>query len=376
MKYQRTIFPLLVTLLVVQVVSLNPSIPVPHYEQGGFVENVKSKSIEFRQRIEQTLFSAKSTRQYESIIFTGDVMLGRNVEVLMRREGNEYPFKGISLSSLAPNAAVVGNFESAMSIPHIPTPALQMKFSVDDVFLSTVEQAGFTHFSQANNHALDYGESGFLTTNESLKRRGIVPFGQGNVLNEASISYLESDGKVVAIIGLNTTARIPSREEVTSVFTKAAQHSQMQIAYIHWGTEYELVHSRSQELFAKELVKAGADLVIGHHPHVVQDIAIVDGVVVCYSLGNFVFDQYFSKEVQEGLVLSLTLDSDPRLLLIPVSSVETKSQPTFMKNEEHIAFLDDLAIRSDKTLFDHIKVGVIPLRTSVATSTKMAMIVQ
>lgn len=376
MKHPRPLLILLLLILSTQIVSLNPTIPLPSMERGTFVENIKRESIELKKRVEETLFSAKQTKTFSSMVFVGDVMLGRNVEVLMKRESNEYPFDGLALSTLAPNPAIVGNFESSMASPHVPTESLQMRFSVDQMFLPALAAAGYTHVSQANNHSYDYGPGGFNNAKTALLEQGITSFGHGFEIGDDSISYVESETGTVALVGINASAAIPRTQELRAVLNEATTHSTLQIVYIHWGTEYDTSHSRAQELLAKELVAAGADLIVGHHPHVVQDIAIVDGAVVFYSLGNYIFDQYFSTEVQTGLVLTLSLDETPVVMLVPVSSQSQLSKPVLMSPQLHGQFLDSLAERSDEALKDNIKKGIIPLGLGVATSTKMAMMVR
>ena len=376
MKQTKALFLLLLATLCVQIVTLEPTLSFPYIARGALVENIKRESVELRQRVEETIFSAQEIKTYDSLVLVGDVMLARNVEVLMRRETASYPFEGLTLTTLAPNSAIVGNFESAMATPHIMTKALQMKFSVDETFLPALKAAGFTHMSQANNHSFDYDTKGFAYTGRALDRQSIAAFGNSSEITKSSITYVDSDFGTVALVGINASAHIPRPQEFAAVLDEASKYSSMQIVYIHWGTEYETMHSIAQELLAKELVAAGADLIVGHHPHVVQDVDIIDGVVVFYSLGNYIFDQYFSQEVQEGLVLALSLDETPVVMLVPVSSGAELSKPAPMEPQLHSQFLDSLAERSDPLLQENIKKGVIPLRLGVATSTKMAMMVR
>lgn len=376
MLLQRSLFLSLLLVLFVQIAALDPFFSVPRIEYADFKEKLQGQALHIEKRVHETLFSSAVKRKFSAITFTGDVMLARNVEVLMKREGESYPFAGLSLPSMFPGSAVVGNFESSMSTPHAMTPPLQMRFSTDASLIPALLKAGFTHFSLANNHSFDYGEMGYDETVQNLERSGLAAFGHGRSVGKDTITYLESDEGPIALVGINATAEIPQEQELVSLLAHASQNSVHQIIYIHWGTEYELTHSRAQELLARELVVAGADLIIGHHPHVVQDIAIIDGVVVFYSLGNYIFDQYFSDEVKQGLVVSLLLGNDPQLILTPVSSHEILSQPSHMQQEEQVNFLSSLAERSDTSLKSDIQRGVIPVFRQVATSTKMAMIVR
>ncbi len=376
MKHSRPLLILLILILSVQILSLNPNFSPPNVERGFFAQNIKRESLELKRRVQETLFSAKVTKTYNSLVFVGDVMLGRNVEVLMNREGSGYPFDGLALPSLAPNPAIVGNFEAAMATPHVMTKALQMRFSVNEVFLPALSAAGYTHASQANNHSFDYELEGYVNTKNALSRQGIAPFGHGREINRDSISYIESEAGIVALVGINASASIPRLQEFSEALRVASEQSTMQIVYIHWGNEYDNIHSRAQELLATELIDAGADMIVGHHPHVVQDIDVIDGVVVFYSLGNYIFDQYFSTEVQEGLVLTLSLDETPQVMLVPVTSNAALSKPSLMTPAQHSKFLESLAIRSDEALAQSIIKGIIPLGLGVATSTKMAIMVR
>jgi poly-gamma-glutamate synthesis protein (capsule biosynthesis protein) len=129
--------------------------------------------------------------------------------------------------------------------------------------------------------------------------------------------------------------------------SEAKESSSLVVAYVHWGNEYELTHSSAQREFAQSLATAGVDLLIGHHSHVVQDIAVVEGMPVLYSLGNFIFDQYFSAEVQTGLVVTLSVQEDTFTVgLIPHRQCE-RSVPCLLPDDEERDFLEALAARSD-----------------------------
>ena len=115
-------------------------------------------------------------------------------------------------------------------------------------------------------------------------------------------------------------------------------------------------------------------MIVGHHPHVVQGVDFIEGVPVFYSLGNYVFDQYFSKDVQEGLVISVNnLDEAMEISLLPVTSKTTLSQPQPMKPKDHADFLKKLARKSHPDLEDFITRGLISTDVKIATSSKVAI---
>jgi len=129
---------------------------------------------------------------------------------------------------------------------------------------------------------------------------------------------------------------------------------------VHWGEEYKLINSLAQQGLAHKIIESGADLIIGHHPHVVQNIEKYQGKLIFYSLGNFIFDQYFSPDTQQGLAVGLEIYPD-RLVcrLFPLQI--NLSQPVLMERNKANEFLIQLAKRSDDKLVDEIKGGIIKI---------------
>jgi poly-gamma-glutamate synthesis protein (capsule biosynthesis protein) len=366
-----------VCILVFQVCHLHPHLIVPNFSSGEFRSALIPNTALVPQQLYQAEFSSYNFQKRDAIVFTGDVMLARNVEFLMKKNGFDFPFKRISLPNIAPNPAIVGNFESAIPTTHITTQAMEMNFSVDPLFLPALKDAGFTHVSLANNHSFDYREDGFKNAQIQLQSNSLTTFGSGETVDKNSITYINSQQGRIALIAINASERVPDESSIQNIMAMATQESDAQIVYIHWGTEYERKHSPAQETLAKYLVKAGADLIIGHHPHVVQDVGQIDNVIVFYSLGNFIFDQYFSKEVQEGLVVVLDTNADiPRALLLPVSSLTHPSQPSVMPQNDRSRFLASLAALSDPLLKEALQTGIIDLPHMVASSQKMAIMVR
>jgi len=141
---------------------------------------------------------------------------------------------------------------------------------------------------------------------------------------------------------------------------KSSNPDNFLIVSMHWGEEYKLINSLTQQRLAHKIIEAGADLIIGHHPHVVQNIEKYQGKLIYYSLGNFIFDQYFSPETQQGLAVGLEIYPD-RLVcqLFPLQI--NLSQPVLMERDKAREFLIQLANRSDNRLEDEIKSGIIKI---------------
>ncbi|MDO8471615.1 MAG: CapA family protein, partial [bacterium] len=131
------------------------------------------------------------------------------------------------------------------------------------------------------------------------------------------------------------------REQVRAAITAEKNKGRFVIMFLHWGNEYQTQHSPAQEVMAKEWIAAGAGLIIGSHPHVVQDIQLVDGVLVIYSLGNLVFDQTFSNETQQGLLVGGKVDQQTvQVSLYPLKMVN--AQPSLLFGPERADKLSSL----------------------------------
>lgn len=308
-----------------------------------------------------------------SLVLVGDVMLARKVEYFMNQHGPTYPFT--RLDPFRSDALVVGNFESAMTEVHRPTPFYTFTFRTKPEYAAALRDIGFTHLGLANNHSHDAGEPGYQYTAQSLDAAGFAVFGHPKSLATSSVSVVNVQGFDIALIGIHAVEREPTEEELRVTFEYASSMSEFQVVYVHWGSEYALTHNDFQERLAKRLVASGADLVVGHHPHVVQDVALIEDVLVFYSLGNFIFDQYFSSDVQEGLMLEVS-PSNGRLAvrLKPVVSADMQSAPRPMDDKESEMFLRKLAQRSSYDLRAELEAGSIDVQYVLANGEKITSI--
>lgn len=310
-----------------------------------------------------------------SILFLGDVLLARNVEFLMDIHGPAHLWSDISQYTNT-HQYVVANFESAMAVPHFRTRAYTTQFTTAAGYLEVLSEAGITHVSLANNHTYDFGVAGYINARQQLTRNEIIPFGNPESLSkEESVAFISINNLTVALIAIHAVFKEPSLQEITDTVNAATKNSDMQIAYIHWGEEYVLTHNVFQSSLATDLIAAGIDTIIGHHPHVTQDIQVISGVPVFYSLGNFIFDQYFSADVQQGYMLALT-PSPSRLdfEIIPVTSIKTRSKPELMVGVEKEVFLQKLAGRSVAHQNDNILLGKAIFDFSLASSSQTSII--
>jgi poly-gamma-glutamate synthesis protein (capsule biosynthesis protein) len=310
---------------------------------------------------EPTQLLPSETKSSEEVLFVGDILLARHVEHLMTVKGYEYPYKNLK-KIFGDTPHIIGNFESAILKQHIKTPSFVTTFSVDKKFIPLLKDVGFTHLSLANNHSFDYGAETFLHTEFTLTEAGLVNFGHPQEIGKSSVVNFQSGDYTISILALNKVFVNPNPADVKTLLSQMASTSDYQIAFIHWGEEYELKHNQTQEVFAKLLIDAGIDAIIGHHPHVTQDIQVYNNKPIFYSLGNFIFDQYFSVDVQQGLALKLKLaSSTAEFTLVPISSEGQLSQPYMMGGNELSLFLKNLSRRSDPSLMNNLLLGRVIL---------------
>lgn len=257
--------------------------------------------------------------------FTGDMMLGRFVEKTVDRYDPSVIFlgTGIDLTSLD---YLTGNFEHPIINNDIKLENKEREkiyLAANENVLDIIKSAGFTNINLANNHMYDYGEDGILYTIEQFNKAGIPFVGAGQNRSEAyQIHYEEINDIRIATLGFT---EVYTRAALTGIETpgvatsnikimlnkieEAKKYADVVITHIHWGTEYKTKFDKRQQQIAEVLADAGVDIIIGHHPHVLQAVDRIDDTIVFYSLGNFVFDQGWSM-TRETVFPIVTLDKD------------------------------------------------------------------
>jgi len=153
-----------------------------------------------------------------------------------------------------------------------------------------------------------------------------------------------------------------SLTEAKEMVEEADLESDLVIVNIHWGVEYEHFFNPYQKEWGRALVDAGADLIIGHHPHVVQGMEIYKGKPIFYSLGNFIFDQYFSEATQEGLALDINYkDGELTINFLPYKSAQ--SAPKLLAEDTKSDWLEKYLTWSklESDLEEQVKVGYLKL---------------
>ncbi len=234
------------------------------------------------------------------LLFTGDVMMSRLVRTEMehRRTG---PWAGFS--ELFKSASLVGgNFEGAVGEPAGCAVQSEFCFAVPESAAEAMKRAGFSLVTAENNHSGDLGQAGRNETREAFRQSGMPALDF-----DASPQFFRLGGLTIGMIAVTTikaadgrVQQIPSIE-LTQKLRLARQLANLVVVSIHWGNELQDWPTDAQQQQARWLVEHGADLIVGHHPHVVQAPACVEGRPVFFSLGNHVFDQKYA-ETKDGLI--------------------------------------------------------------------------
>jgi len=236
------------------------------------------------------------------LVAVGDVMMARGVEAECHKHGWDYPFGNLSPILLSADIAF-GNLECPVSLRGTRMSRI-INLRADPACLPALKRAGFTMLSVANNHAMDFGLTAFSDTLAGLRRQSIIPVGGGDTYSEATAgTIVEKRGLRIGFLGFcafpdSAGATTPDQPSIGAMSDERLIRSvrslrvkcDVVVVSCHWGVEGRTTHIPMQERLAHALIDAGAALVLGHHPHVPQEIARYKGGVIVYSMGNCVFD--------------------------------------------------------------------------------------
>jgi poly-gamma-glutamate synthesis protein (capsule biosynthesis protein) len=236
-----------------------------------------------------------------TLALTGDVMLGRSVAQARDEGGWEE-----ALATLAPYVGVAdlafANLESPLTDAPLAGAGYDLRGPQEAVL--ALQSAGFDLVSLANNHALDAGASGLRDTQQALQAAGIDAVGPG-----VEVLLRRIDGLTLAWLAFDDVLRPLDVEQASGYVASARGRGDVLIVSIHWGVEYQGFPSARQRMLAETLAAAGADLIVGHHAHVLQPVEWIWGegrgrpTLVIFGLGNALFDQGAPRETRQGVTL-------------------------------------------------------------------------
>lgn len=244
------------------------------------------------------------------LLFVGDIMLDRTV-FIKTKKANDYNFPFLKIADFLKNFDLrVANLEGPItdfkSVAN-GIGANRLIFTFSPQFLEPLKQ-NFDILNLANNHTNNFGAKGLQQTRDYLDSAGSKYFGDPNNSAGYLATSTEFNGIKLGFVGFNELAK-NGFENVLLKIKELRPQVDFLIAYPHWGNEYESKKpSAKQQQEAHALIDTGADAIIGSHPHVVQPTEEYNGKIIFYSLGNFIFDQYFSGETMQGLAVGVKLE--------------------------------------------------------------------
>lgn len=333
-----------------------PRIPSRYAKELSDEEYMKSNNI---------LSWESSDENAVTFGFVGDFLLDDEYAIManLLRRGTtiENGISGSLLANMHEVDIMVANNEFPYTDRGVPTEGKTFTFRADTSTVSYLYDMGVDVAVLANNHIYDFGETGLLDTLETLENAGIPKVGAGRNLNEASapLYFIVNDIKI-ALVAATQIERLDNPdtkgatessagvfrcwnpEKLYEVVAKAKQNSDFVIVFIHWGTENQAEPDQAQLVQAPKIAEAGADLIIGDHPHCLQGITYYGNTPVIYSLGNFWFN---SKTLDTGMVqVTIGQEGLENFQFLPAIQSDCRVDLAYGENKERIlAYMRELS---------------------------------
>ena len=237
------------------------------------------------------------------------MMFDRTIRTTIDQKGGDFIFSCID-PTLQGSDIVVANLEGPITATSSRSVGSAIAAPDNYVFTfptTTAPLLAAHHIgviNLGNNHILNFGSDGVRSTESALTDAGVRYFGDPLVQTVAVTSV---HGISLAFINYNEFEPSSTASTTVAQIRQAKASGEIPVVYTHWGIEYATTSPEYVHVLAHEFVDAGASIVIGSHPHVVEDHEVYNGANIYYSLGNFIFDQYWSDAVTHGLMLQVTL---------------------------------------------------------------------
>lgn len=257
-----------------------------------------------------------------TVSIVGDIMLSRSVQEYLDQYGYDYPYEDVRDIFLNDDLTI-GNLECPITNDeNSADKTKRFIFRADEENAAALRRAGFDCLNLANNHSMDYLSSGLHDTMVHLENNGLTFVGAAENASLNSSCIFQKNGIRVGVLaysmfppeGFFYNKEKPTIQYISNTDTSrlekdlAALDCDFKIVYFHWGIEYQPYKSESQELMAKKAIDLGADLIVGAHPHVQQEVEIYNGKYIYYSLGNFIFDRQIPPGTDESVILQVSID--------------------------------------------------------------------
>ncbi|HEX9971317.1 MAG TPA: CapA family protein [bacterium] len=297
-----------------------------------------------------------------SIAAVGDIMVGNHTSYFIQKNGADYPFDS-TRQILSQTDIAFGNLEA----PFTRTGTKFEKtfnFKVPPEYVSGLIGSGIDVVTLANNHMLDYGIEGLKNTLTILDSLGFAHCGAGLNLEQANKpAIIERNGLRVAFLGYSLTfpeefwattshggTSYPTEKNMRASIQRCDSIADFTVVTFHWGAEGKNFPKDYQKEYAHLAIDLGADLVLGHHPHVLQGLEIYKNRLIAYSLGNFTFSSY-SRRAAESMILKVYLVDEglffAKIIPVSVDNYEISFQPRVVKGKRAKAIIDNLKAYSE-----------------------------
>lgn len=283
----------------------------------------------------------------EDVTFSavGDILLDRGIRNGIKKHGMQYPLGKVAEFIKSRDLAFC-NLECPISKRGKPL-AKMYAFRADYSFIEILKSSGFNTFSLANNHSLDYGREALKDTKAILDENGFVSLGVGEnqkdaikpvIVKKKDTVFAFFSHVLLPLEGIVYSENLfgPSQAKIKEIcreIKEARKNADIIIVSFHWGTEYKSLPSKEQIEYAHKVIESGADIVIGHHPHVIQSIEKYKDSIIIYSMGNFLFDQHKKRQKQSFVFCADFKDKKiSNLFLIP--TVTNNYSVEFARNSQ------------------------------------------
>jgi len=317
MKYNK--FLIIAILVFITTAGLRfyfKTIPVLNYSSP---KKLAKETKDFIVEKKDTVFKKEDPEKQIKILLVGDIMMDRHIRSRSEKLGYDFYYE-CAAPTFAKYDFVVANLES--SVTNYPSVSFDktredynsFRFTIDPTALIAIKNAGINVLGVDNNHIYDFGKEGIELTRKNILASGLNYFGDPVDLNFSNLR-LEKDDIAFSLVTFNeffgsADKTLKNIEKAKTLnLEKNNNFEEPIIIFSHWGDEYVPAPERVKN-WTRNFIDAGADVIIGMHPHVVQETDTYKEKFIAYSLGNFVFDQYFSPEVQKGGAVEVILNKD------------------------------------------------------------------
>lgn len=308
-------------------------------EQKIETEEEKKPVSEGVEEVQEEIPEEETAKEI-TMVFSGDILLSSYVL-------NNYENSGINgviseelLEEMKNADLTMVNEEFPFSTRGTQAQDKQFTFRVDPSYVKILQEMGIDVVTLANNHALDYGTEALSDSFQTLDDAGIAYVGAGDSRERAAEAYITELGgktfgflaasRVIPEVSWNIDNQQPGMlctydsTALCEAIKKAKENCDYVAVYVHWGIERENMPQDYQRQLGKAYIDAGADIVIGSHPHVLQGIEYYNGKPIVYSLGNYIFNQ----SIEKTMLLKVTVspENETMLQIIPASASGAKTQ--------------------------------------------------